>query len=367
MLMLMLTIAAFPVVAACGPATKDGVGVAPLRPGPAQIRYEQTRPSMGGFLLIRVVAPESRERKVEAALEKAFAATDAWEALLSEWKPESPVSRINAAAGVEPVEVPKDVVDAFKKAMTVSHASKGAFDLSFAGMERIWDFRPETTEHRIPTADERTAARAKVDWRKIEIDEVARTVFLPEKGMKVSFGGIGQGIGADAAAEVLREEGFDDFVVDLSGDAYIAGDAGGEAWKAGIQDPRALRGSVVATLAVRDGAVETSGDYEKFFIGDDGIRYHHILDPRTGAPSRGLASVTVLARDVTTADAYGTAAFAAGPVEGLALLRARGLDAVLISAPEDGLPSVMTVTSGLKGRLDVSAWKGRIEWVASGH
>lgn len=301
-----LALAAFPVAVACGP--KAGVGVAPLRPGPAQIRYEQTRPSMGGLLVIRIVAPESRERKVERTLEKAFAAAAEWEAILSASKPESHVSRINAAAGIEPVAVPQDVIDAFKKGVTISHASKGTFD-------------------------------ATIDWTKIGIDEVARTVFLPESGMKISFDGMGRGIGADAAATVLREEGFDDFVVDLSGDAYFAGDAGGESWKAAIQDPSGPRGTVVATLAVRDGAVASSG----------------------------LSGVTVLASDVTTADAWGTAASAAGPVEGLALLRARGLDAVLISAPEEGRPAVLTATEGLKDVLDVSAWKGEIQWVARGH
>lgn len=232
-LRLALALAAFPAAAACGPP-KEGVGVAPLRPGPPQIRYEQTRPSMGGLLTIRIVAPESRERKVERTLEKAFAAAGEWEALLPDSKPGSPV---------------------------------------------------------------------------------------------------------DVVAGVLREEGFDDFAVELSGDAYFAGDAGGEAWKAAIEDPRGPRGTVAATISVRDAAVGSSG----------------------------LSAVTVLARDVTTADAAGAAALAAGPVDGLALLRARGLDAILISSPEEGRPAVMTVTDGLKDVLDVSAWKGEIQWVARGH
>lgn len=224
-------LAALAGTAACGPP-KEGVGVAPLRPGPPQIRYEQTRLSTGGLLTIRVVAPESRERKVERTFEMAFAAA---------------ADPASASTPASPVDV---------------------------------------------------------------------------------------------AASVLREEGFDDFAVDLSGDAYFAGDAGGEAWKAVIEDPRGPRGTVVATIAVRDGAVGSSG----------------------------LSAVTVLARDVTTADAAGAAALAAGPVDGLALLRARGLDAVLISAPEgEGRPAVMTVTEGLKGVLDASAWKGEIQWVARGH
>jgi len=316
---------------------------------------------MGGMLRISIVAPDGYDGKADAALTDAFNEADRWEKLLSEWIPESPVSQVNASAGKEPVKVPKEVIAAFKRAVTVSHASKGAFDVTFAGMDKVWDFR-EGSEHRVPTAAEREAARARVDWQKIAINERESTVFLPEAGMKAGFGGLGQGIGADAAAVQLKNAGFDDFVVDLSGDAFFAGDAGGEAWRAAIQDPRGERGKTVASLEVRDQAVETSGDYEKYFIAD-GIRYHHVLDARTGAPSRGLASVTVVADDVTTADAYGTAIFASGPTEGMALLLARKLEGVLITAPEEGAPSVMMVTKGLKDRIDTRGWTGDVVWI----
>lgn len=345
-------------LAACG---GKGVPVAPLRPGTPLVRYEQTRPSMGGLLRMAIVAPDGYDAKADAAFEKAFGEADRWEKLLSEWIPESPVSQVNANAGKEPVKVPAEVIAAFKRAITVSHASKGAFDVTFAGMDKVWDFR-EGAEHRVPTPAERDAARTKVDWEKIAIDERAGTVFLPEEGMKAGFGGMGQGIGADAAAAQLKKAGFDDFVVDMSGDAFFAGDAGGEAWKAAIQDPRGEQGKTVAQLEVRDQAVETSGDYEKFFL-VDGIRYHHVLDARTGAPSRGLASVTVVADDVTTADAYGTAIFASGITDGLALLVARKLQGVLITAPEEGAPSVMMVTKGLKERIDLSGWQGKVVWI----
>lgn len=345
-------------LAACG---GKGVPVAPLRPGTPLVRYEQTRPSMGGSLRIAIVAPDGYDAKADAALEKAFGEADRWEKLLSEWIPESPVSRVNANAGKAPVEVPKEVIAAFKRAVTVSHASKGAFDVTFAGMDAVWVFR-EGVEPRVPTPEEREAARRNVDWQKIVIDERAGTVFLAEEGMKAGFGGLGQGIGADAAAVQLKKAGFDDFMVDLSGDAFFAGDAGGKAWKAEIQDPRGEQGKTVATLEVRDQAVETSGDDHTYFV-VDGIRYHDVFDPRTGAPSRGLASVTVVADDVTTADAYGTAIFASGVTDGLALLVARKLQGVLITAPEEGAPSVMMVTKGLKERIDTRGWQGQVVWI----
>ena len=344
-----------------GACSGKGVPVAPLRPGTPLVRYEQTRPSMGGLLRIAIVAPDGYDVKADAALEDAFAEVDRWEKLLSEWIPDSPVSRVNASAGKAPVVVPKEVVKAFQRGVTVSEASKGAFDVTFAGMDRVWDFR-EGVEHRVPTVAERDAARAKVDWRKIAIDETASTVFLKEEGMKAGFGGLGQGIGADAAAVRLKKAGFDDFVVDLSGDAFFAGDAGGEAWRAAIQDPRGPRGQTVAKIEVRDQAVETSGDYEKYFL-HGGVRYHHVLDARTGAPSRGLCSVTVVADDVTTADAYGTAVFASGTTDGVALLLAKKLEGVLITAPEEGAPSVMMVTRGLKERIDTSGWSGKVVWI----
>lgn len=347
----------------CGLA-KNGVAVAPRRAGAELARYEQTRPSMGGLLRIVVVAAPDRDADVDTAFTHAFAAVDRWEKLLSEWIPDSPVSKINAAAGKAPVTVPADVIDALEKANAVSRASHGAFDVTFAALNGLWDFSATATTHRIPTQAERDAARAHVDWRKVQIDRAAKTVFLPDAQMKISFGGIGQGIGADAVAESLRADGFDDFVVDESGDQFYAGDAGGAPWKVGIQDPRGERGKTVATVALRDQAVETSGDYEKYFIGDDGVRYHHIMDPRTGAPARGFASVTVFAPDTTTADAYGTAIFASGVADGTALLLERGLDGVLITAPEDGQgPSVMSVTKGLEKRIDLKAWHGEVRWL----
>lgn len=344
-----------------GACASHGVPVAPMRPGTPLVRYEQTRPSMGGLLRISIVAPDGYDAKADAALTRAFDEVDRWEKLLSEWIPESPVSQVNANAGKEPVKVPAEVIAAFQRAVTVSHASKGAFDVTFAGMDKVWDFGPESA-HRVPTPAERDAARAKVDWQKIAINQRESTVFLPEAGMKAGFGGLGQGIGADAAALELKKSGFDDFVVDLSGDAFFAGDAGGAAWRAAIQDPRGEHGKTVASFEVRDQAVETSGDYEKFFIAD-GVRYHHVLDARTGAPSRGLSSVTVVADDVTTADAYGTAIFASGPTDGLALLLARKLQGVLITSPEEGVPSVMMVTRGLKERIDTRGWTGEVVWI----
>lgn len=346
----------------CAPIPKNGIPVAPLRAGPPLQSYEQSRPSMGGLLRIVVIAPDGRDDKVEHALGKAFDAADRWEKLLSEWIPDSPVSQINAAAGKEPVAVPDDVIAALEKSLAVSHASNGAFDVSFASMDPIWDFRPDVP-HRVPTAEERAAARAHVDWTKIVVSRRDHTVFLPDPKMKISFGGIGQGIGADAAAAELRDAGFDDFVVDESGDEFFAGDGGGKSWKAAIQDPRGERGKTVATIALRDEALTTSGDYEKYFVGDDGIRYHHILDPRTGSPARGLASVTILAQDTTTADGYDTAILAAGPKDGLAVMQSRGLEGILIEAPEDnGGKRVMTVTAGLRKRIDLSAWDGQVVW-----
>lgn len=351
----------FVAAALLGACSGKGVPVAPLRAGTELVRYEQTRPSMGGLLKITIVAPDGYDARADAVLGDAFAQADRWEKLLSEWIPDSPVSKVNAAAGKEPVAVPKEVIAAFKRGLSVSEASKGAFDLTFAGMDRVWDFR-EGAAYRVPTAAERETARAKVDWKKIVIDETAGTVFLKEEGMRAGFGGLGQGIGADAAAGEIKRAGFDDFAVDLSGDAFFGGDPGGAPWRASIQDPRGERGKTVATIDVRDQAVETSGDYEKFFV-EGGVRYHDVLDARTGLPSRGLCSVTVVADDVTTADAYGTAVLASGTTDGVALLLSKKLEGVLITAPEEGAPSVMMVTRGLKERIDTRGFGGKIVFI----
>jgi thiamine biosynthesis lipoprotein len=185
-----------------------------------------------------------------------------------------------------------------------------------------------------------------VDWARIQVDETAHTIYLPRAGMRIDVGGIGKGYAADRAAEAMKKAGALGGVVALSGDIKTFGslpDALG--FPVGIKHPR-QDGAVLAIIDLKDEAISTAGDYERFFE-QDGIRYHHILDPQTLEPARGCQSVTVIASEGTVADGLDTGIFVLGPERGMALVeRLPDVEAVIVD--RDGR---MTVSSGLRSRL----------------
>ncbi|HVO31453.1 MAG TPA: FAD:protein FMN transferase [bacterium] len=309
--------------AGCGLA-KNGVGVAPRRPGTELARYET--PAGAGAVHVVIVAEADRDEKVHDALAHAAEAAETWTNLLAEG-PGSAVARINDAAGKEPVEVGDDVCAVFRRAAAFSHASKGAFDVTAAAEDP-----------------------AHIDWKKVDVDPRGHTVFLSDAGMKVTLAGIAPGIAIEAARESLQNDGFDDFEIDGHHARYFGGDAGGAPWRAAIDDPHDP-GRVLATVTLRDEALATASETG------------HILDPKTGAPARGFSSVTVLASDTTTAYGYGVAVFAAGPEAGTEILLARGLQGVLVTSSSGGAASTISVTAGLKGRIDLSTWTGGVRWL----
>jgi thiamine biosynthesis lipoprotein len=214
----------------------------------------------------------------------------------------------------------------------------------------LWDFR--APEPAVPPAAEIDRRARLVGYRRVELDEAAGTVRLPEPGMMIGLGGIAKGYALAEAAEVLRGRGLEDFLLVSGGQVYAAGRRSGvgedRPWRVGVRDPRGGPEDFFALLELADASASTSGDYERYFVAD-GVRYHHILDPRTGRPARGLRSATVVSADAVLADALSTGIFVMGPEAGLALAaRLPGVEAVLV----DGDGGVL-VTSGLEDRLEV--------------
>jgi thiamine biosynthesis lipoprotein len=242
---------------------------------------------------------------------------------MNEWRKSSALGRVNERAGTVPVPVPPEVFELVQRGVEIGVLTDGAFDITWAALWGLWEFRAE--QPAVPAAQEIGARAALVDHRALELDPVARTLFLPRKGMKIGVGGIAKGWALDRAAEELRARGIGDFLIAAGGQVYAAGGRGDAAWRVGVRDPRGAEDDVFASLQLRDLSVSTSGDYERFFI-VDGVRYHHILDPRSGMPARGLRSATVIAADATLADALSTAVMVLGPEAGLALVE--GLDGV---------------------------------------
>ena len=269
------------------------------------------------------------------------------EAALFDWRvPDSPVGRLNAGQALVP---PPEVSAALAVGLEVASASGGAFDLTVLPLVRLWSF---DTGGRLPLAEDIQLARRRVDWRRVSLDAEGR-YRLPE-GFALDLGGIAQGAVVDLLGAWLEQRGFRQYLVEASGDILIAGTKGRkEPWTVAIKHPRnsqAFVGIVKLGEPGRKLAIVTSGDYERFFE-QGGKRYHHILDPATGYPAMGLASVTVIAPTCTEADALSTAAFVLGPERGLALLESRpGVEGLLITEREGRLEA--RVTSGFPLRVE---------------
>lgn len=262
---------------------------------------------------ITVTVPASAGR---AAADIVFAVFHEVDDRMSEWKPTSPLSEVNKNAGVKPVEVPADLRDVVRRGLDISQLTLGAFDVTWAALWGLWDFK--AADPRVPS-DEAIAARVDlVDYHAVQIDDEAGTIYLPRKGMLIGLGGIAKGHALDQAAAALRKAGVSNFLISAGGQVYAGGTHGDRPWRVGIRDPRGPADDYFAFVDVRDASLSTSGDYERFFM-LNGVRYHHILDPRTGRPTRGTRSVTVIAPDATLADALSTAFMVLGPEASLKL------------------------------------------------
>jgi len=286
----------------------------------------------------------------EAAAQLAFAAVfgefDRLDALLSVWRPGSDVLRVNAAAGDRPVPVSPDTRAVLRAARQISDWTAGKFDVTFGPLAEVWKFDAQDQDNSIPDDAHIRSRLPLIDYRRVEIDEEAGTVFLARKGMRIHLGGIGKGYAVERAAAILRQAGIRDFMIQAGGDLYAGGFKEGKPWRLGINDPRGPAGRLFAALDLSDGTFSTSGDYARFFI-KGGIRYHHLLDPATGLPARGCRSVTIVADSPTQADALSTGVFILGPADGMALVeRLPGVEAVIVTATND-----VIVSSGLKERL----------------
>ncbi len=281
------------------------------------------------------------------AFDTVFTEFNRLDALMSVWKPGSDVLRLNEAAGQQPVPVSRETLDALATARQVSEWTSGKFDVTFGALSDVWKFDQDQDDS-VPAASAIAARVGLIDYRKLRLDEQAGTAFLERRGMRVHLGGIGKGLAVDRAVAMLREAGLKDFSIQAGGDLYVAGKHGDRPWRLGIADPRAPEGAVFARVELEDHTFSTSGDYERFFI-KDGVRYHHILDPATGQPSRLSRSVTILSKRAILADGLSTGVFLLGPEKGMALIEELpDVEGVIVGADNQ-----VHVSSGLQGKLEI--------------
>jgi thiamine biosynthesis lipoprotein len=309
---------AYEVPPLAGPDSAAAVVVTPPRV-PFRVAVEEK--AMGTHLLLAAYTGAVHdEAALRAMFAKAFAEIRRLEGLMTTWRDDSEVSRINAAAGTGAVTVGPETLAVIEKSVWMSERSEGVFDITFEAMHGLWKF-DEDLEERVPPRAAVEAARQLIDFRKIKIDHDARTVMLEKRGMRMSLGGIAKGYAVDAAARVLRAEGLQAFMVQAGGDLFVQGKKpDGSRFRVGVRDPRGKDANdYFALLEVEDHAFSTAGDYERGFV-KGGRRYHHIIDPRTGFPATASRSVTIWAGDAFTADAIDDAVFILGPEKGLKLV-----------------------------------------------
>ncbi|TVQ19330.1 MAG: FAD:protein FMN transferase [Spirochaetaceae bacterium] len=259
------------------------------------------------------------------------------------------VLRVNAAAGESRVRVSPDTFRVIAEGVRFGELSDGAFDLTVEPLIRLWGFGRD--EPRVPDPDALAQVLRLVDFRRIELFGDTFEVFLPDQSMGIDVGGIAKGFAADEAAAVLRSDGVRHAILDFGGDIVTIGPRpDGAPWRIGIQYPTGERGRYLGILQSRDESVVTSGAYERFFV-QDGVRYHHIFDTRTGMPSdSGVVSATVIGESAMKTDALSTAAFVMGVEAALAMVRdLPGYDAIIATA------DTIYMTPGVSKRFESRA------------
>ena len=283
------------------------------------------------------------------AFEVVYAEFERLEGLMSTWREDSEVSRVNAAAGGSPLPVSREVLDVLLLSRQISEWTGGKFDITFGALSDFWNFNHDGTD-RVPDMDAVRARLPLIAWEDVEIDEAAGTVRLPRSGMSFNLGGIGKGYAVDRAVAILRDAGLGNFLIQAGGDLYVGGQPKGRPWRLGIQDPRSSGGTPFAVMDLADATFSTSGDYERFFI-RDGRRYHHILDPDLGEPAMASRSVTIVTSQAVLADALSTGVFIVGPEAGMALIeRLDDVEGVIVDADNQ-----LHISSGLVDQLTVLA------------
>ena len=298
----------------------------PLFLAAADSTYHRTVKLMGCRFDLTVVAAD--EQTGDEYIDLAIGEISRIERLISSWDPASETSEVNRQAGVAPVVVDPELYGLIERAVGISRLTDGAFDITYASVDKLWHFDGSMTA--MPTPEEIAASVARIGYQKIVLDQAAHSVYLPEPGMKIGFGAIGKGYAADRARALLEARGVTAGIINASGDLTAWGkQPGGRDWMVAITNPL-NKAKAFAWLPVDGRAVVTSGDYEKY-VSFDGVRYAHIIDPRTGYPATGIVSASIFAPRAELADALATSIFVMGVETGIDFVeQLPGIDVIIV-------------------------------------
>jgi thiamine biosynthesis lipoprotein len=302
---------------------------------------QKTESIMGTEVTITVVARSYEEG--ETSIEAGMAELRRLDAMMSLYKDDSEITKVNLAAGKNPVKVSPEMIEVVEHAAEISKLSGGAFDVTIGPLVVLWQMRLK--EGKVPTDEEIARVRSLVNYQNIVIDKKASTIFLKKPGMIMDFGGM-KGYTADRVAYLFKKRGINNAIIAVAGDIWVLGHReDGKPWRIGVQHPRE-HDKTLTVLDLSDQYVSTSGDYERFVIKEN-KRYHHIIDPRTGKPSKGTISATLIGDKGAIIDPLTKVPFILGPDDGMKIVKKLGAEAIIV----DDQGKVF-VTDGIKNLLE---------------
>ncbi len=287
--------------------------------------FKREEASMGTAITVELWAED--QAAGQAAIDAVMAEMQRIDHLMSPHRADSELSHINRHAAARPVRLSGEMFGLIEKALAFSALSRGAFDISYASVGQLYDYRAGIA----PVGSALAMARLAIGWRGLKLDRAARTLAFAHPGMRIDLGGFAKGHAVDNAAAIVAQRGIVHAHISAGGDSRVIGDRRGRPWTIGVRHPRRAT-ALVAVLPLENTAVSTSGDYERYFE-TGGVRHHHIIDPATGQSPAAIHSVTILAADGLTAEAMSKSLFVLGVERGMALIESQpGVDAVVVDA-----------------------------------
>lgn len=302
------------------------------------------------LLMGTVVTVTLYDSNDEGILDKVFTKVKELESTLSINENGTLVDKINESAGIEPVKVDYDTYTVIKKGLEYAKLSNGLFDISVGPIVKLWNIG--LPEAKVPTQEEIDSRIPLVGYSDVELNDEENTVFLKRQGMMIDLGGVAKGYTADVISDILTEEGVKSAIIDLGGNIFAHGlKVDGSTWRIGIQNPFSDRGDIIGTITVKNKSIVTSGIYERY-IEKDGIKYHHILSPKTGYPYENeIAGITIISDKSSDGDALSTSVFAMGVEEGMKFINTQeGIDAIFVTKDNkiyitDGIRDIFKLTN----------------------
>ena len=306
------------------------LGLVPLALAVAPVRaawVDRTEAIMGTRVYVQLWAddPEKGNAAITAVMDEMRRLDN----LMSHYKPDSQLSQINQGAAAGPVQVDPELFDLIKLSTHFSEITEGAFDITYASVGYLYNY----PLHVRPTEEQIRTALPAVNWRNLEFDATHHTIRFGRPGMRIDLGGIAKGYAVDRGVAILKARGIQHALVTAGGDSRLLGDHLGRPWLVSIAHPDDPHNpeKVVTRIPLSDAAVSTSGDYERYFD-EDGVRYHHIIDPHTGHPANKVRSATVIGPTATQTDGLSKTAFVLGPERALEIInRLPDFDAVFVT------------------------------------